>query len=129
MVARFGMRYFSAVPGIFGVASGAAASRHTRSQPMNSEVPSVNEVWKALDGGRWFLSGNGLHGQPSNEYEEGCWLAIRGWSSKFNTAGVQYEAVGCNARTSNYLCSTDKDPLTEAEQHQRTLPCELVSKY
>ena len=119
MVARFGMRYFNAVPGIFGVASGSAASRHTRGRPMNSGVSSVSEVWKALDGGHWFLSGVGVHGEPSNKYQEGCWLGIRGWSNKASTAGVHYEAVGCNARTSKYLCSTnDKDPLTEAERHQ-----------
>jgi hypothetical protein len=95
------------VPGIYGVATGAAADMSDRE--MTSDNPVVANVWKAIDEGPWFLFGaRASNFEPSGDYTIGCWLglmfpkAVIGDYTKY-----EFEDDNCAFSDTNYLCSTN----------------------
>jgi hypothetical protein len=123
MLHHFGAKYFASVPGVYGLFSGTAASHIAAGLPMSSASNDIGNVWKALDGGGWWLGRSTAPGQPSTSYTAGCWLKLDGWTPRCSSSSVgapclRYRAATkCSAVTTQYLCSTnDKDPLSQQQQ-------------
>merc|ERR1712046_264027 len=97
MIRQFGPKYFSIVPGIYGLKPGDYSSK-----PMNSEDLDAAMNWLATDGGTWFIRSTPFS-QPSGDYTKGCWLGMTGWTR----GHYKFDDKLCKYSATQYICSTN----------------------
>lgn len=95
------------VPGVYGVATGAAADMSEFR--MTSDDPTVANVWKAIDAGPWYLfNAKASNFQPSGDYTIGCWMGLTFPKAVIGDyTRYEFQDNNCAFSDTNYICSTN----------------------
>jgi hypothetical protein len=94
---KYGMSYFSVVPGVHGLAAG-----NYTGCAMNSTNATCAANWKALDNGAWFVRTTATS-EPNGDYVPGCWLTAFSYST---TTGFVFNDLNCTYTSgTKYICS------------------------
>lgn len=98
-MAKYGAQYVQTVGGVYGTSDAAHTSM--AAHRMTSADPVASTVWRATDGGSWFVR-NTPSAEPSGNYQAGCLLGITDYSP------LQVNDDECNYSTGpKYICSTN----------------------
>jgi len=105
MLREFGTDYFQIVPGIIGNSDASMSGKVMKSTAWSdpsSMVPAVDSVWKAVDGGDWYLRDTPFT-EPHGAYTPGCWMSMLKWQQ----GNYHFAANDCDYSSNNYICSTN----------------------
>jgi len=99
LVAKYGAQFVQTVGGVYGTVD--AVGKSMAAHKMNSADPTASSLWKATDGGSWFVRSTPF-AEPSGNYQAGCLLGITDYSP------LQVNDDECNYSTGpKYVCSTN----------------------
>jgi hypothetical protein len=99
MFAKYGIAYFTTVPGVYGLAAG-----DYQGCVMSSTDATCAANWKAIGGGAWFAK-NVKYSEPNGDYTPGCWLGLDG-TGVDGSGFVRFNDGDCGYSTgAQYICS------------------------
>ena len=106
MLLKYGISYFSVVPGITKPTNGGSY-KHVAMKNQHGNFNDGTEGrftasdWQPVTGKTWFLRDT-PYGEPNGDYTANCWLRM--W---LHRGEVRFNDWRCNYATTKYVCSTN----------------------